>query len=403
MPDWNDFRKNFPVTESSAYLNSAGFSVTNVAAVKAVKDFAEKMLSVQEHSWADEKRNEARDELAKLIHASKSEVGLGEGATYALTAFARGIANELESGDNIVTSDMEFLQSTLPWATIARRKHIEIRAAKNTDGKYDTWDFQRLIDGKTRVIAISSIQWNNGFKMDIEALGEMAESKDIYFVVDAAQHLGASDFDTRKVKADFLAASGHKWLVSPFGTGVFYVSSRVLDSIDPDFVGYINSRPPRNFTRMIQFFENPDSSPLERFEPIRDEARKFEVGGTSNYPGAVAIRASLKLLNEAGITNVTERVLDLGDYLIRGLQKEHVRIVSPIEREKRGGITTFHLGKTPQEEKDFIVWLKERRIYVSLRYASNVGGIRVSTHAYNNEADVDRLLDAVREYSKLHS
>lgn len=402
MTEWNNVRQNFPITETSAYLNSAAFSVTCLPACNAVKEFAEKMLFFQEHVWADSKRIETREEVAKLIHASPTEVGLGEGATYGLTTFARTISKELERGDNVITTDMEFFQGALPWLQAADAKGLEVRAVKNRDGRYGIPDFEKLIDDRTRVIALSAVEWNNGFKNDLAELGDIAEKRDIYLVVDAAQHLGASDFDTRKIKVDFMAASSHKWLVSPFGVGIFYVSGRVLDSVDPDFVGHSNTRPPRGWTRAIQFFENPDSSPLERFTPVKGEARKFEVGGTSNYPGAVALRASLKLINEIGIESIAERDLELGEYLIRGLQKLGVRIHSPLDREHRAGITTFQLSKTAEEEKKFVTWLIAQRIYVSLRYTSNVGGVRVSTHFYNNEEDIERLLDATKRYSQEH-
>ena len=358
------------------------------------------MLYFQEHIWADGKRNEARAQAARLIHASPSEVGLGEGGTYGLSVFARVLSNELEPGDNIITTDMEFLQSTHPWQIVSKRKHVEIKAVKNKNGTYDVSEFEKIIDAKTRVITISSVQWNNGFKMDIAHLGEIARRKNIFLIVDAAQHLGAAEFDCSKMDIDFLSSSGHKWLVSPFGIGVFYVNKRILESIDPDIVGYINVKPPRNFTRMMQFFENPDSSPLEEFKPIRDEARKFEVGGTANYPGAIGLNASLQMFNNMGMNNIASRILDLGDYLVQQLEKIDVGIVSPKDREHRAGITTIKVSRTPEEEKKFLAWLKEKEIYVSLRYASNIGGVRVSTHLYNNESDIEKFVDAIKEYRR---
>jgi cysteine desulfurase/selenocysteine lyase len=398
LTNWDEVRKKFPVTEKSIYLNSAGFSVTCLPAMEAISEFAQKMLYFQEHIWADGKRNDARAQAAQLIHATPAEVGLGEGATYGLSVFARTLSNGLQPGDNIITTDMEFLQSTLPWQIISKRKRVEIKGVKNRNGTYDVSDFEKMIDARTKVITVSSVQWNNGFKMDIAHLGEIVRKKNIFLIVDAAQHLGAVEFDCNKMNVDFLSASGHKWLVSPFGIGIFFVSKRVLESIEPDIVGYINVKPPRDFTRMMQFFENPDSSPLEEFRPIRDEARKFEVGGTANYPGAIGLNASLQMFNNIGMSNIASRVLDLGDYLIQQLEKINVTIVSPKDRERRAGITTIRVSKTPDEEKKLLAWLKEREFYVSLRFASNIGGIRVSTHLYNNEADIDKFAAAIKEY-----
>lgn len=371
--------------------------------MNAISEFAQKMLFFQEHIWADGKRNEARAQAAKLLNASPAEVGLGEGATYGLSVFARIISNELHAGDNIITTDMEFFESTLPWQMVSKRKNVEIRAVRNRNGTYDISDFEKLIDNRTKVITISSVQWNNGFKTDIAELGEIGEKKDIYFIVDAAQHLGASELDCSKMKIDFLSSSGHKWLVSPFGIGIFYVNKRILETVEPDIVGYINVRPPRNFTRMMQFFENPDSSPLEEFKPVTEEARKFEVGGTANYPGAIGLNASLQMFDNIGMGSISSRILDLGEYLIDQLDKINVVIVSPRDREHRAGITTIQVCKTPEEEKKFLVWLKDRQFYVSMRYASNIGGIRVSTHLYNNEEDIDKFIAAIKEYRQTSS
>ena len=402
MVNWNDVRENFPVTQKCVYLDSACFSVTFSAAVKEIEQFVERMLYFEEHSWADKKKDETREEAAKLMRASRNEVGLGEGATYGLNVFARAISDQLQAGDNVVTADMEFLQSTLPWLAISKKKGIQIKVAKNTDGAYRTSDFVRLIDERTKVISLSSVQWNNGFKLDLEELGEIAEKKDIYFVIDAAHHLGASVLDVHKAKIDFMSSSGHKWLVSPFGTGLFYMSAEMLDSLEPDLIGYMNVRPPRNLSRMGEYFEIPDANPVEEFEYVRHEARKFETGGTSNYPGAIGLAASLRLFNEIGMENIAGRILDLGDYVIEELQKIDARIVSPLDRAHRAGITTFRMYKNPEEDKKLQLWLKNKGIYVSVRYTSNIGGLRVSTHLYNNEQDIDKLVEATETYVKTH-
>lgn len=360
------------------------------------------MLQFQEHSWADSRREAAREELAKIVNASTAEIGLGEGATYGLLTFARLLSRELRSGDNIVTTDMEYVGSAIPWLDVARQIGVELRAAKHRNGIYEMSDFEKVIDGKTRVLVVSSVEWNNGFKNDLEALGKIAEEGDIYFVVDAAQHVGAAEFDTAKLKVDFMAASGHKWLVSPFGCGFFYMSKRMVDSFDPDVIGHQNTKPGQ-FATTIQYFESPEANPLVPFIPNKTMAKKFEVGGTANYPGALALAASLRLMNGIGIENIAKRDLELGDYLIAGLQRLRVNIQSPIDHEHRAGITTFRLCKTPAEEKEFVTFLRQKKIFTTLRFTAGVGGTRVSTHFYNNEADIDILLGAIKDYANSHS
>lgn len=403
MVDWDKIRALFPVTNNFVYLDSATFSVTSTKAVGAINEFTHSMLFFQEHSWADNKRVETKVEAAKLVGAKKNEIGLGEGATYGLNLFARLISGELREGDSIITADMEFLQSTLPWLSVSKKKGIKIKMVINKNGRYEIDDFRKLIDANTKVISISSVQWNNGFKTDINELGELAESEDVYFIIDAAHHLGAAPIDVHEAKVDFMSSSGHKWLLSPIGTGLFYMSTEMIEYFEPDICGYMGIKPPRGFERMGEYFEIPDSSPMEEFTPLKDNAQKFEVGGTSNYVGAVALTSSLKLFNEIGMDIAAARILQLGDYLIQRLKEIGAQIVSPEDREHRAGITTFKIFEKPEEDKRLQLWLKNKGIYVSMRYTSNVGGIRVSTHIYNNESDIDHLIEAIASYKMGHT
>ena len=121
-------------------------------------------------------------------------------------------------------------------------------------------------------------------------------------------------------------------------------------------------------------------------------ARSLEINGAANYPGAVGRGASLELVNTRGIAAIEEHVPALGDRLHTELPRLGVRVVSRPEREARSGITTFEVSESQAENEAFLQALLSERIYVAMRYSSHVGGIRVSTHFYNDGDDVDRLV-----------
>ncbi len=125
-------------------------------------------------------------------------------------------------------------------------------------------------------------------------------------------------------------------------------------------------------------------------------ARRFETGGTANYPGAVGLAASLKLIQELGPERIEAHIRGLTDSLLRGLDKLGIEVVTPRAVQNRAGIITFSVG-TAEQNVALMTRLQERKILVSVRYTSGVGGIRVSCHFYNSQEDVERLLNAVGE------
>ena len=143
-----------------------------------------------------------------------------------------------------------------------------------------------------------------------------------------------------------------------------------------------------------RYFATPNSTPVRIYD-FPTTTKSLEINGTANYPGAVGLGASLELINALGIEAIEEHVLALTDRLHEELPRLGVRLVTRPEREARSGITTFEVSDDPAENDAFLQGLLEQRIYVAMRYTSYIGGIRVSTHFYNDDEDIDRLLHAV--------
>ena len=156
--------------------------------------------------------------------------------------------------------------------------------------------------------------------------------------------------------------------------------------------GYLGLDPPEG--GWGHYFATPDTTPVRIYD-FPTTAKSLEINGTANYPGAVGLGASLALINELGIEAIEKHLLGLTDRLHEELPRLGVRVVSRPEREARSGITTFEVSDDVHENEAFLQALLDERVYVAMRYTSRVGGIRISTHLYNDHEDLDRLLETM--------
>ena len=199
--------------------------------------------------------------------------------------------------------------------------------------------------------------------------------------------------DTKSFHVDILTAGGHKWLNSPFGTGVMYINKDLLGKIDPVFWGYLNSEAPAE--GWGAYWENPGSQAVNNWKFVKT-ARRFEIGGTSNYPGAIALGESLGLVNELGIKNIEEHVLDLGDYCMKKMEELGGTIITHKERDRRAGIVLFRLYNDTKKDLEILKKLHAKRVLIAQRFTDYVGGFRVSCQYYNMEKDIDVLADTLK-------
>jgi selenocysteine lyase/cysteine desulfurase len=237
------------------------------------------------------------------------------------------------------------------------------------------------------------VQWSNGFRADLEAFSNLTRERGVLLVVDAVQQLGAVGLDVSRTPVDFLVSGGHKWLNAPAGRGFLYVHPRQAEKLSPAAWGYLNIAEPAQ--GWAEYFATPDIPAVRDYE-FTTGARRFELGGTANYPGNVVLGASLALINELGIGVIEEHVLNLAECLSGSLREAGATVVSPPERGSRSGIVTFTLGDGVERDTACLRSLLDQRILISQRYTAAVGGLRVSVHFFNNAEDVQQLADAVR-------
>jgi cysteine desulfurase/selenocysteine lyase len=388
-------RQHFPGVQDKVFLDAACVSIASRPAVEAVEKFLDLAMvcphesATAQHIFMDNMRAAARPAVARLLNAHEDEVALVESTSHALSLVAQAIP--LEAGDRVLMSDLEFMQVAIPWVQ-KKKDGIEIDVVPNHQGEVRIADLSHAIQPRTRVIAVSSVQWSNGFRCDLAALSQLCRDRKIWLVVDAIQQLGAVPIDVRATPVDMLACGGHKWLNAPFGCGFLYISKEALPRLRAPMAGYLSLEDPEG--GWGEYFQTPTISPVEDYKFV-PAVRAYEAGGTANYPGAVGLAAALNLIHGLGQQNIADHVYGLTDRLFAGLERIGIRTVTPRDHKNRSGIVTFTVGDA-KANVALMNRLLAKRVLTSVRYTSNVGGVRVSCHLYNTAEDIDKLLDAVK-------
>ncbi|MCK4706983.1 MAG: aminotransferase class V-fold PLP-dependent enzyme, partial [Gammaproteobacteria bacterium] len=268
----------FPVINQLIHLNHAAVGPWPQVTADAVKAFAEENLQFgSKHylNWMAIDKT-LRKNLAELINASsEDEIALIKSTSEGLSFVAYGLP--WKSGDNVVGIQQEFPSNRFVWESLSS-KGVEFRKL-DMDGCLDPEQaLFDLCDEHTRLISISAVQFHNGFKMDLEKIGDFCKHKNILFCIDAIQQIGALPFDVQAINADFAIADGHKWLLSAEGLGLFYVRREVLDKLSVSQYGW----------HMVDKLGDYSSQDFE----LADSARRFECG-SPNMLGIFALNASV--------------------------------------------------------------------------------------------------------------
>lgn len=394
--DWIAVRRQFPALANRTFLDAACVSLLPAQAGAAINEFARHLANpalcdaTAHHVWMDAQREQAVASVAEMLQVGAERIALVESTTHGLNIAAQAI--NWSEGDEVLLCNLEFLQVAIPFVQLAQQARVHVKFIRHRNGIVDAGMFRTAITPRTRAVIVSSTQWTNGYRIDLPAVVDAARSVGAWVIVDAIQQAGAIPVETDGV--DFLIAGGHKWLNSPLGVGFLCLSARALAELEPRSWGYLALNPPAG--GWGNYFTTPGITPDRSYEFVRT-AKRFEIGGTCNYAGAVALANSVKLLNHVGPVIAAERIWSLGDRLIDGLQRLPVRLETPIQRRYRAGIISFTLGGR-ERDRAVLDYLLAQRISVAQRYTSGTGGVRVSVHYFNNENDVDCLLAALAEF-----
>jgi selenocysteine lyase/cysteine desulfurase len=369
------FQDEFPQLSGLRYLNHAAVSPWPKRASLAVRAFADENVSIGARDyprWLEIERR-LRDRLTRLLNApSSGDIALVKNTSEALSFVAFGL--DWRAGDEIVISDEEFPSNRVVWEALQPRG-VVVRQVSLSDDEPEA----ALLDActpRTRLLAISAVQYASGLRLDLVRLGQGCRRRGVLLCVDAIQQLGALPFDVQASECAFAMADGHKWMLGPEGLGVFYCRRDLLEQLTLHEYGW-------------HMLEHAGDYDREDWQPARS-ARRFECG-SPNMLGAVALDASLSLLEETGMTAVGAA---LGER-VRWLE-EHLRAVPGVrlhgspDPARRAGILTFSLEGW--NNSALFARLKEEQIVCAQRD----GGIRLSPHFYTPAQVLEETLAVLR-------
>jgi cysteine desulfurase/selenocysteine lyase len=375
--DFKNIRKEFPVTDEFIFFDHARVAPLPERVRKRVTAFvgdATRFGTVHYETWILELER-TRKKFAQLINADIDEVAFIKNTSEGISIIANGF--DWQPGDNVVIPNIEFPANVYPWWNLKQRG-VETRMVKAIEGRVLFDDLIKQVDDRTRILSISSVECNSGFRSDLNRLGAFCKEKGVLFFVDAIQSLGLLPMDVKKNHIDFLSADGHKWMLSVEGLGGFYISKGVVDRIRPVKMGWGNVVNAANF--------------MDYDFTLKKDAKKFEEG-TLNTMSIHAFGAALDLLLEAGIDNIEKHVIILGDRIITELHRRDIKIYSSTLLEERSGNISFTLDK---DVGPLYSYMLKNKVKLTVRD----GLVRFSPHFYNNEDEILKVFDLLDGYLK---
>ncbi len=367
------------VTAKWAYLDHAAVGPLSRPAGDALRLYATQAETEGDMVWPQWNAavGSLRKSFARWLRAEEDEICLIPNTSTGINLVADGFP--WKPGDSVVVPEGEFPSNLFPWQNQAKRG-VEVRVVPRRNGQVLADDLFAQVDSTTRMIALSWVGYASGYRADLESIVARAHERGVFVFVDAIQGLGMFDLDLGKIDIDFLAADGHKWLLGPEGFGVAMIRRRHLDRLRCSNVGWNSVRDSFNY-----------QSPT--FE-LRDSAVRFEPG-SSNMSGAAALSASLRLFHQVreqhGALAIENRVHALVGDLEQRLSRIGLTTRLPERQENRSGIVTFDVGGADPGE------VRKHAINSGCVVSCRGGGIRAGIHAYNDDSDLQRLVDAVEE------
>lgn len=380
----DNLRDDFPVTGKSIYLNHAAIGpspnpVTNEVQKWMVhhKSFGDMYFSPLSEMYNDIDKD--RIKIGHLINAEypEDEIAFTYNTSYGLAAIAEAIS--WKEGDTIILNNLEYTSNSYTYQAIARKNKLKLKVIDHINGQISLEQYKEVLDHSSRLVAISHVQFSNGFRTDLEALSSLVHDAGAEIIVDGIQSLGAIPLDVQKTNIDYLASGGYKWLLGPLGTGFLFAKKELTEKLNPTFIGSMSDAVPMN----LSHHDYKPGPAMRRFQ-------------ASLGPSAYLIAVAAEFLTNIGIENIFDHILKLNDLIIEFVnEKQSFDLKSPVDSlSTRSGIINF---ACPNAEA---VVTKLRKLEYPIAVSYREGGIRISPHCYNIESEIQTCMETIVRLSK---
>ena len=366
MINWGEIRARFPVTRSCVYLNTAAAGPLAESTAKAGAFYYEQMMNDGDVHWDEwlARREEVRAQVAAFINAEPEEIGFTTNTSSGMNL----IVDALEKHGEVISCDLEFPVTTIPWM----HRRIPVHIIKSVEGVARPEDLRAAMNERTGILSLSYVQYSNGFRSDLEELAEIKGGHAL--VVNASQAAGVFEIDVKRMRIDALCATGHKWMLSGYGSGFVYTSKELLAASRPRSIGWLSVK-------------DPYGDKNNEVHLRHDLSARAELG-CPHFAGIFALGASIEMMQSIGIANIQVRALELNRTLTSRLSEIGWRVLSPLGDEKFRSAETLVAAANPAQ---VVNQLAQEKILVT----EKPQGFRVATDFFNNEDDIERLIEAL--------
>jgi cysteine desulfurase/selenocysteine lyase len=376
-----DWRQEWFEIEDATYLNLAGQAPMPKVSIRAVQAAleAKKYPHHMPDSTFFEVPNRVRASIAKLIGGKAEEVALTSGASAGVAAVAYGLA--WKPGDEVVTSKGEFPLQYTAWKPMEEREGLKLKIVAPRERFISADDLIAAITPRTRVVSVSMVRYDDGSLLDAPRVAAACHKQGALLLLDVSQCCGALPMDVNQLGADFLVCAGYKWLLSPFGTGFFWVKSEHLNIVRPGPFYWMAVAGSDNFAALN--FDDPKPAASAKRWDSPEWASYFNFN-------LAAMDVSVDFVVRMGPELVAAHNRKLIELLFERLPKDRFVPASPLDAARRGPYGCF-AARSPEKTAEVYKHLRKENVVVSLRE----GNIRVSPHLFNTERDIDRLISVV--------
>ncbi len=366
-------RELFPVTRRYVYLNHASNGPLATPVVQAMNDYIERCSQHGEVPYpeAEAAVEDCRELAARLMGARADEIAFVKNASSGVIIAIGSI--EWQHGDNMIVMQDAFPVNVYPFDYLL--PYVEKRHVTSAELAQGPECVFRLVDRHTRAIAIDWVHFLSGVRVDVGAIARFCRTRAIHILLDVMQGLGAVGQSFGDLGIDFAYTGGGKWLLGPQGSGILYVNSAILPKLKPANFGWLSA-------------QWDDFNDIYTRKPLKPGASRYEEG-TKNYIGIYGLRESLRILLDAGMSEVADRVRMLVQLLRQRLEERGFEIITPADPQRYAGIIT---ARRPDiDASALFTRLKQQGFICSLRE----NRLRIAPHFYNTEEEVERFCAAL--------
>ena len=371
-----DFRKEFADFEGVAYLDTATQGPLPLASVRAAQsalDWKKLPHQIPDASYFD-LPDGIREKLARMIGAYPDEIAITTGASGGMASVAMGMG--FQPGDEVLVARGEFPAHFSTWLPYQKCGKLSVRIAEPRERFITAEDYIEQIGPKTRLVSASLVRFDNGALLDAAKVADACRAKGVALLLDISQCAGVMQLSLRQIGADFAVASGYKWLLGPYGTGLFWVARESAQRLQAGPLYWMALEGARDFNSLP--LENPTAAP---------GSRRWDSPETASFVNLAPLDASLDLLLRIGLDKVAEHNRALTRILVDRLPRDRFVLASPADESRRGPYICV-AARNPAETKMLHERLREAQIIAALRQ----GSVRISPYLTNTVDDIERVV-----------